>query len=172
MAEQVDSVSRQRALRSRAPTSQPMPAVGAVPNAGTPGDRQDNGEPGYTDDRAEEPATGTSEPEDGPPTGWDRDDLPNGAAMDVDRHLVGPQAGHVVGGQPHGGGSDFTATQSNRAWVSATTASYRTQWPSGTWKQHAESFASNAASEIQREDDRIFYDPVLSETGAATLGLN
>ncbi|KAG9099453.1 hypothetical protein FRC06_005265 [Ceratobasidium sp. 370] len=99
MAEQLDSESHQHAPHSRAPTSQPMPVIGAVPNAGTPGNRQDNSEPRCTDGQAEEPATGTSEPEDGLPTGWNRDNLPNGATMDVDWHSVGPQAGHVVGRQ-------------------------------------------------------------------------
>ncbi|KAG9080949.1 hypothetical protein FRC06_005977, partial [Ceratobasidium sp. 370] len=120
MAEQVESVPRQRAPRSRA-TSSRASAVAPMPNAGAQGNEQDSGQPERMDDQQEEDAAtaGTqSEPEEEPPTGWGNGNPPNGAAMDVDRCLVGPQPGHAAGGQPYGGGSDFTGPIRNRNPVS------------------------------------------------------
>ncbi|KAG8727088.1 hypothetical protein FRC10_006469, partial [Ceratobasidium sp. 414] len=94
MAEQVESVPRQRAPRSKTSGSRRTPAVGAVPDAGTPDNRQDQSEHERADDQQEEePATGTqSEPDEGPLTGWGHQNLDR-APMDVERHPVGPPAG-------------------------------------------------------------------------------
>ncbi|KAG9098139.1 hypothetical protein FRC06_006766, partial [Ceratobasidium sp. 370] len=74
-----------------------------MPNAGAQGNEQHSGQPERMDDQQEEDTAtaGTqSKPEEEPPTGWGNSNPPNGAAMDMDRCLVGLQPGHAAGGQP------------------------------------------------------------------------